>query len=227
MQSMKPPAGFSTRAPMKLREAAYESFTERLLSREIAPGQFITQRELVQMTGMPLGAIRELIPRLEADGLVKTIPQRGMQVAHVDLDLIRNAFQFRLFLECAAVARYVETASDEDFARMRADHEAIIAAARQSVDDELRDSAQLLDWAFHDEIIDALGNEIISNAYRVNSVKIRLIRQRETRMLPTLVLSVMKEHLRIIDALETRDPGRAVQALGDHIGNAKNRALER
>ena len=64
---------------MPLRECAYEKFTERLLSRDILPGQFFSQRELVAVTGMPLGAIRELIPRLEADGLIATVPQRCMQ----------------------------------------------------------------------------------------------------------------------------------------------------
>src|SRR5438309_7197528 len=92
------------RQPQNLREKAYDSFTRHLLSREIRAGQFVSQRELVEITGLPLGAIRELIPRLEAEGLVRTVPQRGMQIAHVDLNLIKDAFQFRLFLECQAVA---------------------------------------------------------------------------------------------------------------------------
>ena len=54
------------------RSEAYDSFTEHLLARNIRPGQFISQRELVEITGMPLGAIRELIPRLETDGLITT-----------------------------------------------------------------------------------------------------------------------------------------------------------
>ena len=33
---------------------------------------------------MPLGAVREMIPRLEAGGLIRTVPQRGLQIAHVD-----------------------------------------------------------------------------------------------------------------------------------------------
>ena len=65
----------------KLRQKAYASFTEHLLTRAIRPGQFVSQRELVALTGMPLGAIRELIPRLEAEGLITTIPKRGMQRA--------------------------------------------------------------------------------------------------------------------------------------------------
>ena len=62
------------------------------------------------LTGQPLGAIRELIPRLEAEGLIVTVPQRGMQVAHVDLNLIRNAFQFRLLMEREAVAAFTRDA---------------------------------------------------------------------------------------------------------------------
>ena len=90
--------------PTTLREKAYASFTRHLLARDLRPGQFVSQRELVELTGLPLGAIREIVPRLEAEGLIKTVPQRGMQIAHIDINLIREAFQFRLFLEKEAVA---------------------------------------------------------------------------------------------------------------------------
>ena len=72
-----------------LREKAYASFTRHLLARDVRPGQFVSQRRLVELTGLTLGAIRELIPRLEAEGLIKTVPQRGLQIAHIDLNLIR------------------------------------------------------------------------------------------------------------------------------------------
>lgn len=221
------PVGERARGGIKLREAAYESFTERLLARDIAPGQFVTQRELVSLTGMPLGAIRELIPRLEADGLIKTVPQRGMQVAHVDVDLIRNAFQFRLFMEREAVRLFVSAVPDEDLCDWRTRHESVLARAGAGMTAALRDEAQQLDWDMHDAIIDSLGNEIISNAYRVNSIKIRLIRQDETRLHSHLVVSVMSEHLKVLDAFDTRDPDAAAAALAEHIQNAKARALDR
>ena len=116
---------------LKLREKAYRSFTRHLLARDIRPGQFISQRELVALTGQPLGAIRELIPRLEAEGLIVTVPQRGMQVAHVDLNLIRNAFQFRLLMEREAVAAFTRDAGNDAVAALREAHEAIIARGAQ------------------------------------------------------------------------------------------------
>src|SRR5688572_11754383 len=144
--------------PLKLRERAYASFTERLLAREIRPGQFVTQRELVAMTGFPLGAIRELVPRLEAEGLIKTVPQRGMQVAHIDLNLIRDAYQFRLFLEREAVALFAERAPDDVLAKLRADHERVLErVTREGNTPEVVAEAQAVDWGMHDTIIDALG----------------------------------------------------------------------
>lgn len=210
---------------LKLRDRAYESFTARILRREIRPGQFVSQRELAEMTGFPLGAIRELVPRLETEGLIVTIPQRGMQVAHVDLGLIRNAFQFRLFLEREAVQVYAETAPLEAVEAQRAAHEAIRARAAGGIDDRLIAEAQAVDLAFHEAVIAHLGNTIISEAYRVNWIKIRLIRHAETGLLPELLVPVMEEHLRIIAAVEARDGQAARAALTAHVNGSRDRAL--
>jgi DNA-binding GntR family transcriptional regulator len=209
----------------KLRERAYDAFTQRIFDRDIKPGQFVSQRELVELTGVPLGAIRELVPRLEAEGLIVTIPQRGMQVAHADLSLIRNAFQIRLFLEREAVKAFAESASDEAIAAQRAAHEDILTRARQSITGKLIAKAQIVDLDFHEAIIDHLGNDIISKAYRVNWIKIRLIRHNETGLLPELVMPVMQEHLAVVAGLEKRDPERASAALSAHITGSRDRAL--
>ena len=215
----------SNRTGGTLREKAYEAFKERLFSRDIRPGQFLSQRELVTITGLPLGAIRELIPRLEADGLIKTVPQRGMQIAHVDLDLIRNAFQLRLILEREATAEFCRNAPEELVRKLRDDHVAVQHEAEQGVTPELLERAQHMDWDFHDTMIGAMGNGLLSSVYRVNSIKIRLIRQGDTRMLPELVTSVMHEHMRVLDALLARDEPAAVEAIEAHINVARRRAL--
>lgn len=212
--------------PIKLREKAYDAFRQHLLARDILPGQFVSQRELVELTGLPLGAIRELVPRLEAEGLIRTVPQRGMQVAHIDVPLIRDAFQFRVFIEKEAMALFVTTASDEEVARLREAHRSVLERARgQQVTAALVAEAQAIDWGFHDSVVDALGNEIVSKAYRVNAIKIRLIRQADIRIHDQIVERVMSEHMAILDALERRDAAAAVDALVFHITRARDLAL--
>ncbi|MBM6592493.1 GntR family transcriptional regulator [Microvirga pudoricolor] len=227
---MKPSS--AEREPLNLRERAYDSFTRHLLARDIRAGQFISQRELVEITGLPLGAIRELIPRLEAEGLVRTIPQRGMQIAHVDLNLIQDAFQFRLFLEKEATAVFATEATDSVLAQLLDQHESIIATCERAeanggITTELVDEAQEIDWSFHRLIIDALGNAIIADAYRVNLLKIRLIKQEQTRLNYAVLIPTMREHLAVIGAISTRDPAKASEAMGRHIMSARDRAIGR
>jgi DNA-binding GntR family transcriptional regulator len=218
------------RSPSNLREKAYDSFTRHLLAREIRAGQFISQRELVEITGLPLGAIRELIPRLEAEGLVRTVPQRGMQVAHVDLNLIKDAFQFRLFIECQAVAIFAAEASAQAVAGLKKRHAGIVVRCMKAeksggITAALIAEAQDIDWDLHATIVDGLGNAIISDAYRVNSIKIRLIKQQRTRLNDGVVIPTMREHLAVIDAMVARDPEQAAAAMRRHILSARDRAI--
>jgi DNA-binding GntR family transcriptional regulator len=213
------------RSEIKLRERAYDEFTHHLLQSHIKPGQFVSQRELVALTGLPLGAIRELIPRLETEGLIITVPQRGLQVLPLDINLVRNAFQFRLILEREAIASFAQSASDAMIERIEAAHRAIVVSAREGVTDEIIAEAQEVDRAFHETIIDELDNDIISKAYRVNWIKVRLIRQNETSLDEELVIPVMDEHLAVIAALKARNAAAAIEAAVAHIMNARARAL--
>ena len=213
------------RSELKLRERAYHAFTDHLLRAEIKPGQFVSQRELVALTGQPLGAIRELIPRLEAEGLIVTVPQRGLQILPVDIGLIRNAFQFRLILEREAIAAFTLGASEARIKRLEAAHQAVVAAALKGATDTLVIEAQRVDREFHEAIIDDLNNDIVSKAYRVNWIKVRLIRQSETSLDEDRIVPVMQEHLAIIAAMKARDVARAVEAGAAHVMNARRRAL--
>jgi DNA-binding GntR family transcriptional regulator len=186
----------------------------------------VSQRELVQLTGLPLGAIREMISRLEADGLIVTVPQRGMQIANVDLKLVRNCYHLRTVLEKEAVAHYTRHASDAEIGE-QADALARLMRRAQAgpVTRKLLEEAQAIDWGFHDTIIDSLGNDLLSDVYRVNSIKIRLIRLERVVLSPEVLLPAMTEHADILAAMRARDAAGAVKAMERHLVSARNRAM--
>jgi DNA-binding GntR family transcriptional regulator len=209
------------------RVRAYQGFTQQILSGAILPGQFISQRELMTLLDMPLGAVREMIPRLEAGGLIKTVPQRGLQIAHVDLKLIRNAFQVRSMIEREAVLAFVQSASDSELAAIEAAHQQILARANKAstTDGQLLDDAQALDWGLHDRMVDALGNEIVSDLYRVNSLRVRLIKLEQSVITPARLIPAMQEHLSFIAALRERNAAQAAALLDAHINSARSRVM--
>jgi DNA-binding GntR family transcriptional regulator len=215
----------SPRAPT-LRAQAYESFRQQIMQARILPGQFISQRELMDLLSMPLGAVRELIPRLEAEGLLRTVPQRGLQIANVDLKLIRNAFELRLLLEREAAVRFALEASVAELARIEDEHSSIARRARAGeIDDALLAEATRVDWGLHDLMIDALGNELISDAYRINSLRVRLIRFDSSSLAAGVLLAAMEEHLWFIEAMRRRDARAVADRIAHHIESARRRVL--
>ncbi len=209
-----------------LRAQAYASFQRQIVSMVIVPGQFVSQRELMQLLDMPLGAVRELIPRLEAEGLLRTVPQRGLQVAHVDLKLVNNAYHLRRMIEREAASRFVVAASDSDLAAIEQAHVRIVERASIGrIDDELLSDAMTVDWSLHDLMIESLGNELISEVHRINSLRVRLIKfEGPTRSAPVLT-AAMQEHLWIIQALKQRDARTVIERVEYHIDSAHCRVL--
>ena len=209
----------------RLRWQAYERFQQQLIASRIRPGQFVSQRELAALIGLPLGAIREVIPRLEAEGLLQTAPQRGLQIATVDVKLVRNAFQLRALIEREAAAQFALTATDSELDALETAHRDVIGKARHRITPALLETAQAIDWGLHDRMVDALGNEIISGIYRVNSLRIRLIRLDRVMLDEQVLGPAMEEHLALLAALRTRDPQHAIAAIDAHLSHARSRAL--
>jgi len=209
------------------RTLAYESFRRQILSAKIRPGQFVSQRELTRLLDLPLGAIREMIPRLEAARLIVTVPKRGLQIAPVDLKLIRNAFQVRNMVEREAVHHFLHSASDEELARIEALHLAILERANSAQPDPTLDAdAQAVDWGLHDTMVDSIGNEILSEIYRVNSLHVRLIRLDAGLVRPMRIVPAMEEHLAFIAALRARDEDKAIKSISEHIERSRARVLD-
>ena len=211
-----------------LRNQAYERFRELVLASRLKPGQFVSQQELTLLLGMPLGAVREMVPRLEAARLITTVPKRGLQVAPVDLKLIRNAFQTRAMIEREAVSHFVRAVTDEELATIVAEHRAILDRARQPArDDRLDEDALAVDWGLHNRMVDAMGNEILSDMYRVNNLHIKLIRIDSALARPMRVVPAMQEHLAFLEAVAARDEPRAVALMVAHIEASRSRVLAR
>ena len=208
-----------------LRLQAYEAIVERLVFRQLLPGQFVTQRELVELCGLPLGAIREAIPRLEADGLIAALRQRGLQIASIDVRFVRNAYRLRRILESEAAAHAARQASAAFLDRVEAEHRAILDRMAGPLPEAAAEDAQRVDWAMHEALIGFLDNELAAEVYRVNSIKVRMASQQRLRVTGANIGRVMREHMTIIEALKRRDAEASVAAVRDHIDRSMGIAL--
>jgi DNA-binding GntR family transcriptional regulator len=218
--------GTSEPAPGPLvRSSAYDRFQVNLLSGKIRPGQLISQRELVALLGVSLGAVRELLPRLEAEGLLSVKPQRGIQITAVDMAMIRNAYQMRMALEREAVITAIDRLSDAIIAQQQAIHRDILDRAERQMSEALLLEAQDIDAGMHRVLMEATRNDQMIHAYEIISIRVRLINIDRMRLTPAVLPGALGDHLAILAAIQNRDRAAAVEAMERHIREARNRAV--
>ena len=188
-----------------MRELAYERFKVQLFKRNLQPGQFVSQGELCALLDVPLGPTREALKRLEAESLVRLIPQRGIQITDIGVTLIHEAFEFRSILELAAVRQFVKVASDAALDQLEQSTTAVLRrmSAAQTLDSRLLDAALQVDWGMHNLIVESANNHILMSAHQQNFDKIKMIRLhgRSPRFLPM----AMEEHCLLYTSPSPRD----------------------
>ncbi len=207
------------------RASAYHQFRDRLLSGELQPGQFVTQKELAQLAGVPIGTAREAIQKLEHEALLKVHPQRGIQVADVTTKFIREAFGLREALELQAVRNFASGNYTVEIDMLLAATRKILEEARINPTTETLERAVEVDWDMHDQIIGSLNNNLLNETYQINATRLRLIKV-SNRFSPDRALTALAEHLEILELCKKGDGEAVAEALARHIHTAMNRALQ-
>ncbi len=214
-----------TDQPTAGKHVAYGRFQSALLSGALQSGQFVSQRTLVDMLHLSIGALRELLPRLETEGLLTVLPQRGIQITTVDLPMIRDAFQLRTALEREAVIACIRHMSDADIALQRSLHLERLAEWQSNPSDAFLSECQEIDTAFHQTLMETTRNQLLIQANAVNAIRIRLIKRDRISLSRTNFEAAFHDHLRIIDTIAARDREAGTAAIEDHIRNSLQNAI--
>lgn len=105
---------------LSLRERVTQVLREAILNLHFEPGEKLVERRLCEETGVSRSCIREALRHLEAEGLVKATPTRGMYVHKIEPDEARQIYEVRKVLESAMTRQFVERASDKQLATLTA-----------------------------------------------------------------------------------------------------------
>src|ERR1051325_810746 len=98
----------------RLSDVAYARIFEIMYERKLPAGAFVSQSQLVELTGVPVAPLRDALRTLEAEGVLTIHPQSGIEFIKPGMELARSTYQFRGIVEAAAVAVYAETADEAD-----------------------------------------------------------------------------------------------------------------
>lgn len=213
--SRRKPLAETTLLP--LGEEAYERIRQMVMAGVIPSRTLIREAQLARELGMSRTPVREALRRLQAEGFVSAIPQRGYVVREVERDDLVNVYQVRAVLEGLAARLAAARATRADLARLEDLYDAMEAARARGDDDALVQ----LNSQFHDTVATASGNQYLQSM--LTNIREVFERYRPAALIrPGRRNEAHVEHRELLRALRDRQGDRAAHLAAEHV----RRALE-
>ncbi|HEY1622668.1 MAG TPA: GntR family transcriptional regulator [Streptosporangiaceae bacterium] len=206
-------------APL-VRTQVSEILRQSILGMRFKPGERLVERELVELIGVSRTSIREALRELASEGLVRSIPNRGMVVAGLTSKEAAELYELRSSLEGLAGRLFVKRASVAQVTAIRRAFERIRRAAKTG--------QQLLEAKdqFYDVLFKGAGNEELRSIVASLHARVRVLRSISLSEAGRPAETVA-EILAIVEAIERRDAAAASKACSRHVERAGQTALRR
>jgi len=213
--SIDPDYGFLNRLNLPARGGTTDHVAnllrEAIVTSELPPGILINKHSICERLGVSRFPVSEALARLQTEGLVEILPQRGTRVTRIRIDDVRESMFIRRALEAEAVRLLAAGISEETVAALTRN----LRYQATAIEADDRGGFHALDLEFHQILIDALAYgraRIAIEAARSNLERARRILLGSRRFHQTY-----GEHIDIFKALVAHDANGAAGAMSLHL----------
>lgn len=197
-------------------DAIYERVLAAILEHRLAPGTKLGEDRLAGIFGVTRARIRNVLPRLAHEGVVRLEPNRGAFVSQPTVNEARDVFEARRVIEPGILERLVQ----------RGDLRPILVRLRQHVAAERRartagDTRSIvrLSGEFHILLAEMAGNALLAKTMReLASITCLIIALYDKPSVPSCL---GEEHAELLEALAEGDAPRAMKLMVHHLDHVE------
>ncbi len=205
-------------------EDAYHRLKDKIINNDFPPGYQALEQELADQLKVSRTPVREILTRLQDDGLIERLPRRGFRVLPINANDFREIYELLDCLEAKAVELLTERNLPLD-AKVLRDLAVSIEEAEDALAADDLDRWADADKRFHRLIIDHCGNERLARVAFSVWDQFRRADMVTLRLRPKPVNSP-PEHRRVLDAILARDSDAARARLHEHRRNGMNTLIQ-
>lgn len=197
-----------------MKKKIYDILREKIVTLRLPPGEPLIEEKLAKRFKVSRTPIREVLNRLDHEGLVELIPQKGAFVARIGFTDAREIFQIREALEGIAAkisaSRFTKEELDE---------------FESALDTEDLEEAEKVGRKLHQSIVQKAENKRISGL-------IDMLRGQIERMyffarnLPGREKRSLQEHREILQTLKMKNGELAEKAMRKHMVSTLRTVIE-
>ncbi|MBE1442347.1 MULTISPECIES: GntR family transcriptional regulator [unclassified Paenibacillus] len=202
--------------PTTTKERVYNEIKKVILNGYISSKEVFTEVQLADSLNTSRTPVREALLDLMKEGLITSIPRKGMSIRKVTDKEIEQIFIVRASIESEVMKKLAETITEQQLKQLK------ISCDQQ--EKAMRDNDEVtfihLDQQFHSTLIHLAGFELIEQILLSFHNLSQLIGlkaiKRNNRM-----QEVLQEHRKILSTLEQRNAEAAVQTMVEHLQRTK------
>ena len=206
-----------------LSEQVEDALRLEITEGRVAPGQRVNLTDYQESWNVSSTPFRDAIRALEMQGFVTVEPRKGVYVAPMNLDTVKEIFELRIALECMAVELAAELVPQD-----KAD--AALDAYLRVRDLLARgDTSELgpTDRVVHDLARDHCGNRRLQRLLVSQMDLFRWAQNTIIWKMPRSYELALPEHIEIMTAVCKRDKAQAARAMRKHLENSRDRLQTR
>lgn len=202
---------------ISLKQQAYAKIKQAIIVGDFRANQELSENELSEILGMSRTPIREALLQLQAEEFIRIIPHKGAMVRSfglaevIEISHVREALEgMAARLACDKVDLAVIRAIKNQFPTL----EMLESPEERNVSYETGKS-------LHTYILETSNNRLIIKTVESLELQFQRVMHLASEV-PGRHQNALMEHLRIVEALERRDPDDAERSMREHIRNVLN-----
>ena len=185
---------------------------DKILNEEYTQGQKLNEVALSKELNISRTPIREALKQLELEGLVKSIPNKGVCVGGVSHRDIDDMLEIRYALEGLAIQLAIERINDEELEKIKEVYDLMEFYAEKGDQEKFNE----INIAFHEAIYRCTQSKYFEQLLTDINYYIHVTSRHSIRQ-PDRLISAAQEHREIYEAILARDKDLAKEKIQNHI----------
>lgn len=218
---MKIDYGDSDSQSGSLRSRIFNQLQNDILNGLYEPGDSLIETKLSDELGVSRTPIREALRQLELEGLVQSIPNKGVIVKGISDQDIQDIYTIRMLIEGLAARWAAEKITPQELEELKE------AVELEEFYTARNDNSHLLmfDTRFHDIIFKASKSKPLMHTLSTFHHYVQKSRG-ISMMSPGRANEVLEEHRAILQAIIDKDAYKAERLTTEHVKNASSNLLK-
>lgn len=209
------------KAQPRLVEQVHQAILSEIAEGRLPPGSRVIQEQIAQELGVSRQPVQQALALLRKQAVLCDAPGRGLQVAELDLEHVRNLYDLRAVIEGLAFRKAAERSGAAAAAR----GQELLRAGRKAVASGSVRAMIEADMAFHELIYALSGNPLVVPGMQAHWANTQRV-MGEVLMRDDKPRDIWNEHEALLQAVIDGNGERAEMLARRHIDAAADFMIE-